>query len=293
MRAIVDVSVIGLGRMGTALATAFLDGGRSVAVWNRSPEPRRRLAAAGAREMATAASAIAASRLTVICLSEYAALGTVAAPSCAGRAIVSLTSGTPAEAAAARVEFEGVGAGYLDGHIAVTPDEIGARDTVITYSGSSEVWERHRETLLALGGASLYLGEDVGAASRMAAGLSCFFHVALLGFLEALAYASAAELPLDPFALLAGRRVSTLQDDMARALEAVRAGDFTARGSTIAVHRDALAMFAGMLAEAGGAHALADAALDCLETAIAHGAGDRAIAAVTTVMREESGGGTG
>jgi len=33
-----DVSVLGLGNMGSALARAFLENGRAVTVWNRSPE---------------------------------------------------------------------------------------------------------------------------------------------------------------------------------------------------------------------------------------------------------------
>lgn len=44
-----DISVIGLGAMGTPIARNLLDAGYRVTVWNRSPEPAHRLATRGAR----------------------------------------------------------------------------------------------------------------------------------------------------------------------------------------------------------------------------------------------------
>lgn len=52
-----DIGFIGLGGMGAAMARNALKAGHAVRVWNRSPEPARALAEAGATVVATAAEA--------------------------------------------------------------------------------------------------------------------------------------------------------------------------------------------------------------------------------------------
>jgi 3-hydroxyisobutyrate dehydrogenase-like beta-hydroxyacid dehydrogenase len=53
-----DVSVIGLGVMGTALARALIDGGYRVTVWNRTSEKAQPLVEVGAKLAPTANDAI-------------------------------------------------------------------------------------------------------------------------------------------------------------------------------------------------------------------------------------------
>lgn len=48
-----QVTVIGLGPMGRAMAAAYLDAGYEVTVWNRSPGKDTELVARGARRAAT------------------------------------------------------------------------------------------------------------------------------------------------------------------------------------------------------------------------------------------------
>lgn len=74
-----DVSVIGLGEMGSALARAFLAGEKTVIAWSRNPARAAPLQAMGAIGAATVADAIAASPVTMICLSDYAAMRLVPA----------------------------------------------------------------------------------------------------------------------------------------------------------------------------------------------------------------------
>ncbi|MGB6485878.1 MAG: NAD(P)-dependent oxidoreductase [Steroidobacteraceae bacterium] len=52
-----NIGFIGLGNMGAAIAGRLLEAGHSLCVWNRSPEPARRLAERGAQVAATAAEA--------------------------------------------------------------------------------------------------------------------------------------------------------------------------------------------------------------------------------------------
>ena len=65
------VTVIGLGNMGAALASALVKSGREVTVWNRTSAKAAPLVAEGARLAPTIADAIAASDVIVICVFSY------------------------------------------------------------------------------------------------------------------------------------------------------------------------------------------------------------------------------
>ncbi|WP_245505155.1 NAD(P)-binding domain-containing protein [Neorhizobium sp. S3-V5DH] len=104
-----NISVLGLGAMGQALAARLLQQGHSVTLWNRTAGKAGFLVAQGAREVTSAADAIASSDLTVICVLDYAAASSVldgAASALAGRAVVNLTNGTPAQARATAERLE-------------------------------------------------------------------------------------------------------------------------------------------------------------------------------------------
>jgi 3-hydroxyisobutyrate dehydrogenase-like beta-hydroxyacid dehydrogenase len=74
-----EVSVIGLGNMGSTLAQAFLAKGHSVTVWNRTPTRAEPLVKAGARVAETAAASVASSPLTIMCVIDYPAAEAVLA----------------------------------------------------------------------------------------------------------------------------------------------------------------------------------------------------------------------
>ncbi|MCC5812679.1 MAG: NAD(P)-binding domain-containing protein [Ectothiorhodospiraceae bacterium] len=61
-----DITIIGLGAMGSALASAYLAKGMEVTVWNRSAERAAPLVAKGARLAENAAGAIDASTLILV-----------------------------------------------------------------------------------------------------------------------------------------------------------------------------------------------------------------------------------
>jgi 3-hydroxyisobutyrate dehydrogenase len=73
-----DVAVLGMGRMGSALAGRLLDGGHRVVVWNRSPGRAAELVAAGAREAPTVADAAKGADVVVTMLANDDAVRAVA-----------------------------------------------------------------------------------------------------------------------------------------------------------------------------------------------------------------------
>lgn len=198
-----DISVIGLGRMGAALATALLGSGRSVTVWNRSPNKAGPLVEAGATLATSAEAAVAASPATVTCLKNHQTTTDVLRPlssQLSGKAIVDLSTGGAEEAEALVDVLTGSGAGWLIGMINAYPSGIGKSETAILCAGPREVWDAHGDAIRVLGGAS----DHVGTTAAAIPGLFAAMFTARQGFMFGLIYGGAvcrrAGLPMEAFA---------------------------------------------------------------------------------------------
>ena len=167
-----DITMIGLGSMGTALAKAQVGTGRDVKVWNRSPQKMTPLVELGAEPAASVSQAVQASPLIMVCIDNYAKtnklLGAAdVAPHLTGRTLIQLSTGTPAEARASEVWMNECGANYLDGIIDPYPDGIGKADARIMVAGSKTVFARTQAVFDCLGGDNLYLGENIAAPATL------------------------------------------------------------------------------------------------------------------------------
>ncbi|MEU5669891.1 NAD(P)-binding domain-containing protein [Micromonospora sp. NPDC047753] len=134
-----SVTMLGLGAMGTALARAWLAAGHPLTVWNRTPARAAALAPEGARAADSAAQAVEASPLVVVCLLDDSSVEDVlAGVDLTGRDLVNLTTSTPAQARARAGWARRRGARYLDGGIMAVPPMVGVpeADGYVFYSGS-------------------------------------------------------------------------------------------------------------------------------------------------------------
>ncbi len=112
------VTLLGLGAMGTALARAWLAAYHPLTVWNRTPSRARALAADGARTAGSAAEAVAANTLVVVCLLDDASVeDTLTGIDLTGKDLVNLTTSTPAQARTRAAWAAARGARYLAGGI--------------------------------------------------------------------------------------------------------------------------------------------------------------------------------
>ncbi|PRX99065.1 NAD(P)-dependent oxidoreductase [Allonocardiopsis opalescens] len=198
------VTVIGLGAMGRALAGAFLDSGHPTTVWNRSPGRADALAARGAAVAATAAEAVTASPLVVVCLLDDASVHQVLDPvasTLTGRTLVNLTNGTPAQARETADWAAWHAADYLDGGIMATPPLIGRPEGFILYSGSRTAFDAHERTLAALARPS-YLHSDPGRAALYDLALLSGMYGMFGGVYHALALVRSERVPAKEFAPL-------------------------------------------------------------------------------------------
>ncbi|MGW6567899.1 NAD(P)-dependent oxidoreductase [Streptomyces sp. NPDC054975] len=198
------VSVLGLGMMGSALASAFLKAGHQVTVWNRSPAKTGPLVAQGAQPAATTADAVAASPLVVLCVltnDNVDEILTGLGDSLAGKTLVNLTNGTPEQARALSARAAAFGARYVDGGIMAVPQMIATPAAYVFYSGDEEAYETHRQTLAVLGG-TRWTGTDPGLAALYDLGLLTGMYGMLAGVVQALALVRTENIGAEEYAEL-------------------------------------------------------------------------------------------
>ncbi|MEV1120322.1 NAD(P)-binding domain-containing protein [Actinosynnema sp. NPDC049800] len=184
------VTVLGLGPMGRALATAFAAAGHPTTVWNRTPGKGDDLDATTA---ATAAEAIAAGPLVVVCVLNHQAVRSVLEPDAlTGRTLLNLTNGSPTQAREMAAWAAGHGVDYLDG--VLLNGVVGGPGAALLYSGPEDVYEAHRATLSALGEQGTYLGADPGRAAAFNASLLDLFWTSMFGVVHAFRLAAAEQI---------------------------------------------------------------------------------------------------
>ncbi|MFE7431076.1 NAD(P)-dependent oxidoreductase [Streptomyces sp. NPDC057545] len=223
------VTLLGLGAMGTALARAWLAAGHPLVVWNRTPARAAPLAAEGASVADSAAEAVAANTLVVVCLLDDTSVDEVlAGTDLAGRDLVNLSTSTPAEARARAEWARERGARYLDGGIMAVPPMIGVPEAGghVFYSGSRELFERHRETLGVPAGTT-YVGEDAGFASLYDMALLAAMYGMFAG--AAHAFALIRKEDIDPAALapLVSDWLVAMAPAVHQTADHLRSGDYT------------------------------------------------------------------
>lgn len=200
-----NISVLGLGAMGTAIAGSFLNNGYHTTVWNRSADGYAPLVAAGATATTTAAEAVAASLIVVICLPDNAAVDEVLQPlknAVGNKVIVNLTSSSPAQARAFAHWAEAQDAAYINGKILADPQDVGMPKGLLFFSGKSGIFVKNQKILEVLGTIT-YLGEDPGSASVDFLSQITIGYEILLGFLNTLKLVQAEGIDWVPLLTLA------------------------------------------------------------------------------------------
>ncbi|MFC4118570.1 NAD(P)-dependent oxidoreductase [Nonomuraea zeae] len=238
-----EVTVIGLGLMGQALAQAFLAKGHATTVWNRSAGKAEQLAAQGAVRADSARAAAGASPLVVVCVSDHQAVRELLDPLedvLAGRVLVNLTSGTSEQARETARWAERRGIDYLDGVIMDVPQGIGTAGAVLYYSGPRPAFDRHEPTLRSLGEGTVYLGADHGLSSLYDMAMLTMMWSILNGFLHGAALLGTADVPAATFAPAVVKGMSTVAEWLPGYGAQIDSGKYPALDSTVDTHLAAM-----------------------------------------------------
>ncbi|WP_431895612.1 NAD(P)-dependent oxidoreductase [Micromonospora haikouensis] len=238
------VTVVGLGLMGQALAAAFLKEGHPTTVWNRSPEKAERLVADGAVLADTLESAVTASPLVIVCVSDYDAVHELIRPvesALAGRVLVNLTTATSTQARETAEWAAQRNIPYLDGAIMAIPPVIGTDGAVLLYSGHKSAFEAHESTLKAIApAATTYLEEDHGLSSLYDMALLGIMWGILNGFLHGAALLGTAKVKAETFAPLANTMISAITEYVTAYAPQVDESRYEATDATMTVHQAAM-----------------------------------------------------
>ena len=238
-----DISVIGLGKMGAALASTLLQSGRSVTVWNRSVEKAAPLVEAGAILASSPEEAIAASEATIACIKTHKTTTELLKPlsgQLSGKTILDLSTGGAEEAKELVEMLTAAGAQWHIGMINAYPSGIGKAETAILCAGPPEVWDRWGNAIRALGGASAHVGTEAAAIP----GLFAAMFTARQGFMFGLIYGGAvcrkAGLPMEVFAAQVPVTLGMAGNYADLFMRTVPTRDYDDPGATVAVYLAAL-----------------------------------------------------
>ena len=253
------ISVLGMGRMGSALARALLKAGHPTTVWNRTRERTVPLAAAGAEVAASVHNAVAASEIVIVNVSDYAATqsllrnGAVAA-ALKGKLLIELTSGTPAGAREVQDWAGRHGIRHLDGAILATPDFIGTEAGTLLISGPAAVFEESRAVLGALGGNVQFIGEDPGLANALDSAVLALMWGALFGALQSIAVCRAEAIDIETLGRQWSATAPVIDGLVADLIKRSAAGRYAADDetlSTVAPHYGAFHHLVELMAARG------------------------------------------
>lgn len=287
-----DITVVGLGAMGSALAGALLDAGRRVTVWNRSFDKAQVLAQSGAQVAPDLSEAIAASPRTIICLMNYTITNAqFEAPhvtnALSGRNIMQLGTSSPQESEDAQKQFNDWGAGYMDGTIMCWPGNIGTPTGRIAVAGEEDVFKDCEADLNILAGDLRYMGSNCRAAATIELAFLSRLLGIIFGSIHGALVCEAEGVPVSEFTsiLPPGDRAIPLT-------ETIHAGTFdeiSGGGASVDVAAEAIAGLYDHAAATGINNELPTLMREWVMRAQAAGYGKQETAAVIKPLRAMSG----
>jgi len=283
-----DVSVLGLGAMGSNVARTLLRRGKRVAVWNRSPGKADSLVAEGAHLCATAEEALASSPVSIFVLFDNIAVREVlealrANGALAGRTIVNYSTSAKKESQALHELVSDAGGAYIKGLIMSYPRNVGHPESYLIHTGDQESFERHRDLLQQLAGHVLFLSWD--EAYALSATLVAYSFGAMTAFYEAVGAGSHLGVPLPKMArLLCDTSRFFVTDALEDATRRFGDQDFGGEQATIDVHAAGIVYLAQFMQAQGATTPIFDAVCELLGEAKSRGYGGQDIAAMTRLF---------
>ena len=280
-----DITVIGLGLMGAALARTLQRAGHDLTVWNRSPAKMQPFIDDGVAGAPDVVSAIAASPVIVICIDNYMATNSVlrsdeVTPLLAGRTVVQLSTGTPREAHESADWMKAHDVSYLDGAILGGPRSIGTDSSIILLSGEEAAYERSGGMLACLGGDVRYLGANVRAASALDLAWLCDSYGRFLAVTHAACLCESEGVGVDVFASLFDE-----DSNIRRDANVIHSAEFEKRTATLHVWDAALQRIRAQGEDAGIDTAFPDFVSNLFEKAVDAGYGENHVTALIKVLR--------
>ena len=228
--------------MGAALARTLLDAGYETWVWNRTKEKADTLLEKGARWSDDVWAAVGSVDYVVMCLSNY--VNSVELLSTCSdldnKVLIQLTTGTASDASSFENLVKQKRGHYLDGAILAYPSNIGDPRCSLLVAGNSLAWEDSEALILALGGKSQYLGEEVGAPSHLDHALIAPSLIMQMAVIQGMHMAKKAGVDLEFYSKMISGLPASLKADQERHTRAIIDDDFSEVQASVRTWKEAL-----------------------------------------------------
>ncbi len=282
-------SVIGLGRLGRAVAERFAAAGVPLTVWNRTPSKAQAFEGRAALGL-NAAAACAAGDLIVLALSTYGAglevLDAAATQtSLAGRTLLQLGSGTATDARTLQAWTAMHGMHYLDAALLTHAGALGEPDAIVLCAGDEDAWQLQRAILDLLGGINRYAGDDIGAAATLHCALLAYYYGAATAMLQGAALCDAERVPLAEYFYLVKAMAPrfTATADQARSM--IPREQYAGSETGLSAHAAALRHVQRASHDIEVDTRLVDGLMQTMKKALTSGYGDDELAALFEMLR--------
>jgi 3-hydroxyisobutyrate dehydrogenase-like beta-hydroxyacid dehydrogenase len=283
-----DVTVIGLGAMGAALAKTLLEKGHSVTVWNRTAAKAAPLVDAGATAANSPKDAIAASPVSILCVGNYADSREVldtTGDALAGKTLVQLTSGSGTQAVELAAWAAGLGADYLDGVIMAYPSEIGAEETTLMMAGAQDVWSRCQPLLVDLGGGATYLGENLNVPPALDAALIAPLIGTAMGAIQGALFCEKEGFPVESYREMMASMLPVAQHQIDYLLSTIAEDRFGAPEAALQTYAAGVTTMVAECRSRGINGEFVEYVDGLLRRSVAAGYGEEELSAVIKVLR--------
>jgi 3-hydroxyisobutyrate dehydrogenase-like beta-hydroxyacid dehydrogenase len=284
------ILVIGLGRMGFALAATLLKNNYEVSVWNRTVSKAAPLVEAGASQVSSVAEGINVSEVIVVCVGNYddTKLLLEDCGDLTGKTLMQLTTASAPETREMETWAIQNGALYLDGAIMGFPSEVGTETGFLLVAGSEAAWRACESIVMCLGGASRFLGENVAAPTVLDAALLISEMSTIMGMIQSAHIVEKEGLDVGEYVeIVAGLVAADDGGDLRRQGNAIVRNDFSDTEAALGTWSAGLSNLVGDLAKRGLNVEFAQAISGLLERALRAGYAEEEVAAVIKVMRDE------
>ena len=282
-----QITIIGLGQMGTRLAELLVAKGYIVSVWNRTPAKADGIV--GVKVFENLEEAIRQSPLVVICVLDYAAVdrildGISDKSMLAGKTLVNFTTAEPREAEELETILADLNAGYVNGAIQVAPDQMGLPETTIIVSGNQKHFERSREALAVFGGNIKYLGDRAALASAMDLATLTWLYGSYVGLIHGIVLSQKTGLSLSAFSEILGEITPGFTEFFKHQIGVVEKGDFTISQSPLSISVAATQRIHNAFRNAGAQEDFVRSISDLLQKAESRGLADQELVSLVKVV---------
>ena len=225
-----NISVIGLGSMGFALAETLLKADFNISVWNRTSSKAQKLENKGANICSTPNEAFKNSQFIVASLSNYEAWNNIIDSNqididLSGKTIIQLTTGSIEEVTALNDWVKKYNGDLLEGIISCFPSQIGTEESLILLAGSDNSINNCKDIISILSPQYKNLGSNLIAPTVLSRAFLSGALGGLIGMMNGAVLCQKADISLDDFKEIYMDRSSIIEQESKRIIDAIATED--------------------------------------------------------------------